>query len=183
MVVCAHIDAKDGTPGALDNAAGVVGLLLLGELLANYQGELGVELVAINGEDYYSNPGEQRYLADNQGRFDDIVVGVNIDGVGYVEGKTAYSLYECPAAMAALVHQAFAARDAFVEGEPWVQGDHALFLMNQRPAVAITSEQIMELLAEIPHTPKDRPELVDCAKLAETAVALYTLLGMLDDLR
>ena len=34
-VLCAHIDSKLNTPGALDNAAGVVTLLLLAELLAD----------------------------------------------------------------------------------------------------------------------------------------------------
>ncbi|MBK9392004.1 MAG: M28 family peptidase [Bacteroidetes bacterium] len=32
MVVTAHIDAKKGTPGAIDNATGVIVLLLLSEL-------------------------------------------------------------------------------------------------------------------------------------------------------
>ena len=36
IVITAHIDAKKGTPGAIDNATGVVVLLLLGELLNNY---------------------------------------------------------------------------------------------------------------------------------------------------
>ena len=67
-VVCfAHIDSKRSTPGALDNASGVTILLLLAELLKNYDGALGIELVALNGEDYYSNPGEMLYLSSNEG--------------------------------------------------------------------------------------------------------------------
>lgn len=55
VVICAHIDthnSKDGTPGALDNASGVVVLLMLAELLENYNGHLGIEIVALNGEEY-----------------------------------------------------------------------------------------------------------------------------------
>jgi Zn-dependent M28 family amino/carboxypeptidase len=48
-----------GTPGANDNASDVVVLLILAELLANDAGSLGLELVAMNGKNYYSNPGEQ----------------------------------------------------------------------------------------------------------------------------
>ena len=55
VVIFAHIDTKDDTPGALDNASGIVILLLLAELISNYSGSPGVELVALNGEDYYSN--------------------------------------------------------------------------------------------------------------------------------
>ena len=67
------------------------------------------------------------------------------------------------------------AHDGLVEGEPWYQGDHGLFLMNQRPALALTSEQLAELMAEITHTPKDRPEIIDCSKLVAVALALRDL--------
>lgn len=62
VVLFAHIDTKYGTPGALDNGTGIVTLLLVAELLRNYTGNKCIELVALNGEDYYSNPGEQLYL-------------------------------------------------------------------------------------------------------------------------
>ena len=96
MVVCAHIDAKQGTPGALDNATGVVVLLLLAELLQDYSGKLGLEIVALNGEDYYSAPGEILFLRENAGKFGEIVLAINMDGAGYNQGNTAYSLYDCP---------------------------------------------------------------------------------------
>lgn len=89
MVIFAHIDAKKGTPGALDNATGVVVLLLLAELLADYDGSLSVELVAMNGEDYYSTPGHRRYLKQNEGKFDTIQLGINIDGAAYHKGAIA----------------------------------------------------------------------------------------------
>lgn len=43
IVIFAHIDAKKGTPGALDNAGGVIVLLLLAQLLTDYTGDLSVE--------------------------------------------------------------------------------------------------------------------------------------------
>ena len=55
-------------------------------------------------------------------------------------------------------------------------GDHGFFLMNQIPALAITSELLTELMAEITHTPKDRPEIVELAKLAKVALALRDVL-------
>lgn len=176
IVLFAHIDARMGSPGASDNASGVVVLLLLAELLADYRGSLSIELVAVNGEDYYSNPGEQLYLRANAGRFDEIVLGINVDDVGYYRGKVAYSLYDCPSDIAGWVHQVFSDHPDLVEGEPWYQGDHGLFIMNQVPALAITSEKLTELMAEITHTPKDRPEIVDTGKLAMVAVALRDLL-------
>jgi aminopeptidase YwaD len=182
VVLCAHIDAKIGTPGATDNASGVAVLLLLAELLKDYAGGLGIEVVALNGEDYYSNPGEQQVLALNAGRWDEIVLGVNIDGAGYQQGDTAYSLYECPADLAGMIRSVFAPYQQIVEGAPWIQGDHMLFLVNQRPALALTSERMTQLLAEITHTPKDSPEVVDGTKLADIALALHSLLARLDPL-
>jgi aminopeptidase YwaD len=181
VVFFAHIDAKAGTPGALDNATGVVTLLLLAELLADYSGSLGVEIVAMNGEDHYANPGEMLYL-QSEGKFAEIVLGVNLDGLGYHLGRTAYSLYDCPPAIAALIQKAFCAHADFVQGEPWYQGDHGLFLLKQRPALAITSECALELLSRVIHTPRDKPELVDAAKLVTTATALQTLALDLDRL-
>lgn len=180
VVLFAHVDSRIGSPGATDNATGVVVLLLLAELLADYAGRVGVELVAMNGEDYYSNPGEQLYLAANAGRFDEIALGVNVDGVGYREGRVAYSSYGCPPDLEGWVREALAAYPSLVEGEPWYQGDHGLFLMNQRPALAMTSERQRELMAEIVHSPRDRPEIVDVARLVDVARALHDLLSSLD---
>jgi aminopeptidase YwaD len=76
----------------------------------------------------------------------------------------------------------FSAQTGIVEGEPWYQGDHGLFVMNQIPALAITSESFVELLKEIVHTPKDVPEIVDTSKLVDVALALRDLLMALDQL-
>jgi aminopeptidase YwaD len=180
-VLFAHIDAKSGTPGALDNASGIVVLLLLAELLADYSGELGIEIVALNGEDYYSGVGEQEYLRMNSGRFKEIVLGINLDGAGYHRGKTAYSLYDCPPEIVASIRKVFSANEELVEGEPWYQGDHGLFLMNERPALAITSERFIEILSEIAHTARDRPEIVDTVKLVRIALGFRDLLVVLDE--
>lgn len=176
IVLFAHIDAKLGTPGALDNGTGIVTLLLVAELLKDYTGDKRIEIVALNGEDYYSNPGEQLYLQQNEGKFEEICLGINIDGLGYIEGKTAYSMYECPPSITNAVEKAFVDEEVFLAGEPWFQGDHAIFLMNQRPALALTSERVYELMAEFVHTERDTPDIIDPDKVARAALALYQLL-------
>ena len=165
-----------GTPGAGDNASGTIVLLLLAELLADYAGEMGIELVAMNGEDYFSNPGEKQWLAQNAGGFDEIVLGINVDDVGYVKGRVGYSLYDCPAEIAGTIHDVLASYPGIVKGDPWYQGDHGLFLIHQIPALAFTSELLVELMTEITHTPKDTPEMVNPAKLVAVARALRDLL-------
>ncbi len=180
LVFTAHIDSKIGSPGALDNAVGVVSLLLLAELLKEYAGSIEIELVAINGEDYYSNPGEMQYLQSNTGRLDEIILAVNIDGVAFHKGNCAWSAYDLPAEMASLVGQAFSSQPGIVQGEPWHQGDHMLFVLNQRPAVAVTSEQVWQIVSEIAHTSKDQPELVNPALLVHLAHALKELVALVN---
>ena len=179
IVLFAHIDAKIGTPGALDNGTGIVTLLLLAELLKDYCGDKSIEMVALNGEDYYSNPGEQLYLKHNGEKFQDIHLGINIDGLGYIQGKSAYSTYECPPEIAALIHEVFAKDEIFMTGEPWFQGDHAIFLINGRPALALTSELVYQVMTEFIHTEKDTPEIVEPEKIARTALRLHELITSL----
>jgi aminopeptidase YwaD len=135
----------------------------------------------MNGEDYFSNPGEQRWLNDNAGRFGEIALGLNVDGAGYRDGATAYSLYECAPPLAARLESVLAAQPGFVRGEAWVQGDHSLFVFNGRPALAFTSERAPELVASVIHTPRDTPALVDGAKLEALAQALRAVVLALKD--
>ncbi len=58
ILISAHIDAKKGTPGAIDNATGVIVLMLLAALLKQYSGEKLIEFAAFNDEDYYAIPGQ-----------------------------------------------------------------------------------------------------------------------------
>jgi aminopeptidase YwaD len=175
VVVVAHIDAKIDSPGAIDNGTGVIVLLLLAELLEDYSGTLGIEIVAFNGEDYYAAPGQIQYFAMNSGELSNMVLGINIDAAGFVEGKTAYSLYGPPPEVADAIHRAFASQEGMVEGEPWYQSDHSIFIQNQIPALAITSARFDYLTAEITHTPKDNPEIVDPVKLGYIALALKNI--------
>ncbi len=180
IVFTAHIDSKINTPGALDNATGVAILLLTAELLVDWRGRDRLEFVAINGEDYYAAPGEVHYLEQNKGSLEEILLNINMDGVGFRKGKTAYSFYESPDEIKKQVRKTFTAHNSLVEGDVWYSGDHMIFALNSVPALALTSERGMEGLAQISHTPKDKPALVDTAKLIEVAYALRHLIIDLD---
>jgi aminopeptidase YwaD len=177
LVFCAHVDAKNNTPGALDNATGVIVLLLMAELLHDYAGETTVELLVFNGEDFYSAPGEVLYVAQNADRFDEVVVAINIDGAGYAKGDTAFSFYGCSPDIEAALRRAFAAQPGMVEGPEWYQSDHSVFLQQGRPAVAVTSAALMdELMVHITHTPADHPGIIDPTKVVDIAEALVAFI-------
>ena len=172
IAISAHIDAYWSTPGALDDASGTVVLLLLAQMLQDYEGKLGVEIVTFNGEDYYSAGGEMDYLRRYGQDFAKMVVAINVDDVGYRQGKTAYSFYECPDEIKQKAHNVFGDYDGIMAREPWYQGDHMIFVQNGRPAIAFTAEKITDLMATVTHTPRDTPEIVECGKLVEIARAL-----------
>lgn len=175
IVVCAHIDAKEDSPGASDNAAGTVVLLLLAEILKGYDGAAGLETVALNGEDNYTAGGQMDYLRRYGKELDRIIVVINVDDIGYVKGKSAYSLYECPDAVRKAAEKAFGTHDGIAKGGQWYQGDHMVFVQKGRPAIAFTAEKMRELMRKYTHTPADTPEIVDCRKLVEVAEAIGDL--------
>ncbi|MBN2045710.1 MAG: M28 family peptidase [Anaerolineales bacterium] len=180
VVLCAHIDAKDNTPGALDNGTGVVTLALLAELLADYSGPLGVELLAFNGEDHYSAQGQKEYLKSRLTEFSQIALAINTDVAGYVQGNSAFSLYGVSDQISSLVREVMGQFASFQEGEQWYQSDHSVFIQNGCPAVAITSDQFMRLSTEVTHTPADDLDLVDYGLLVDVALALEQVVRRLN---
>ena len=177
VVLTAHVDSKPGTPGALDNAAGVVTLLLLARELAGQLDDgalasVGVEVAVLNGEDCYSAPGEQAYLAEYGDSLADIVLAVNIDGAGYRVGATAYSLYGTDEPLERTVRQALAAHPRLVEGPAWYSSDHMVFAQRGVPALALTTDQLQTVLNEVGHSPHDTPAQVDVTLLVDQARAL-----------
>jgi aminopeptidase YwaD len=174
IVITAHIDAKKGTPGAIDNASGVVILLLLADLLKDHDGNKLIEIVALNGEDYYAVPGQMLYIKHNQDRFDEILLNINMDGAGYKEGKSAFSFYGLPQEMEKEIREVISHFDGITVGSEWVQGDHSIFIQHGCPAVAVSSQWFTDHIdnQDITHTPKDNIDIVDYLKLVEIAQAL-----------
>jgi aminopeptidase YwaD len=172
IVFTAHIDAYQDSPGATDNASGCVVLLLLGELLSGYHGPYKIEIAALNGEDHYSVGGQMDYLKRYGETFPNILVVVNIDDVGYRQGKSSYSFYECPESLSQTARDAFLMYPGLTAGDPWYSGDHMIFVQNNVPAIAFTSEWMPELMKTVTHTTSDTPDLIDCGKLVELAKAL-----------
>lgn len=172
LTIAAHIDTKPGTPGAVDNGASVAALVSIAHLLGSHEPPVGVELLAVNGEDHFAAPGERAWLAANEGALDDVQLFINLDGVAYRHGRTAYSFYNVEEGRAASLRSLFSAFDQLVEGPPWFQSDHAIFATQGRPALAMTTEFVDEMLAELFHAPSDTPDQVEPARIREAASAL-----------
>jgi aminopeptidase YwaD len=171
IVVSAHIDSRKGSPGALDNATGVATLLGLAELLGRRLPWTGptVELVPFNGEDNYANPGEMLWVAENEGRFGDIVLGINVDDSGQVGAENNVSYYNCPPEIERAVRGSAEGHPRLAEGPQWVQGDHSIYVMNGVPAIAIASSEMRAFMREYAHTERDTIDLADPGLVADAA--------------
>ena len=175
IAISAHIDAKINTPGAIDNATGVIVLLLLAEKFKDYQGDMMIELLPFNGEDYYAASGQMIYLEQNQGRFEEILININIDGAGFHEGPSSFSPFNLGERTQQSLDEVLTSMEDIDEGGPWYQGDHSIFLQQGVPAIAVSSKWFLENIdsQEITHTPKDHPAIVNCDKLVDITEALH----------
>ena len=175
IVVTAHIDAYESSPGASDNGSGTVVLLLLAEMLSPYRGVHCVEIAAFNGEDHYSAGGEMDYLNRFGNEIDRIKLVINIDDVGFKKGDASYSLYECPPQLEQNINAVLTSREGLVPGMQWFAGDHMIFVQQQIPALAITAENIEELMRTVTHTSLDTPDIIDSRKLVYLSKSLCEL--------
>ena len=175
LVLCAHFDTKPGTPGALDNAAGVAAVLALAEQLAARPPDTNVEIVAFNGEDHYAAPGEMAYIAACGSDFGRIALLINVDGVGLRGQPATVAFFNCPAEWADQARALIARQDSIEESEPWPEGDHSVFAMQGVACLAVTSGAIHTLIDDVIHTPADTLDLVDTARIAETVEFLGDL--------
>ncbi|MBN1602212.1 MAG: M28 family peptidase [Chitinispirillaceae bacterium] len=178
IVITAHIDAKKGTPGAIDNGTGVTVLLLLAELLSDYTGKYSLELVALNGEDYYAVPGQMDFIRKNDGQFGDIALNINIDGQGYFNGKTAFSFNGLSGDFKTVFDEILESSEDAESGPWWPQGDHSIFVQYGVPAVAVSSSWFLSNMENqtITHTEADNLSIVDFRKVLKTAELLSLII-------
>ena len=174
ITISAHIDAKLGTPGAIDNGTGVVILMLLAELFKDYREGPVLELLPFNGEDYYAASGQMLFMDQNRGHFDEIMININIDGAGYHIGPSAFSPLNLPEPLLSNLKEILGSTEDLIEGAPWYQGDHSIFLQGGVPAIAVSSAWFVDHVdsQQITHTPADHPDIVNHDRVVEIAGAI-----------
>lgn len=177
FILCAHIDTKKNTPGALDNAAGVAVLLALAERLQHYNGARDLEIVPFNGEDYYAVSGQMLYIKQNDNRFEDVDMVINIDAAGYKDSNTAVSFYNLTEDNTRKLLETASEYPSIVQGEAWYEGDHSIFLQQGVPCMAVTSSNLHEGVMYLSHTPEDTLDKVNQALLEDLVEYLFRLVG------
>ncbi len=177
IVICAHMDTKPNTPGAIDNGSGVAVLLTLAHLLRETRSmDLGIELICFNGEDYYSTPGQIAYLEDQSQYFDEIRLVINVDGVGVKGARNSIAFFDCSDQFVHEVNQRKAKYQKFTQVDPWPQGDHSIFLPHGVSCVALSSEGIWELVGPVIHTPQDTLDKLDIGNIADAVLFIREII-------
>lgn len=171
------MDTKYGTPGALDNGAGLTVLMKLSERMNDVQAD--VEFVPFNTEEYYGADGELLYLEKMKENNENTDFLINIDSVGHIGSKPALSFYNISDDMKEKIMKCGV--DA-VEGEQWYAGDHVPFVFMGIPCLAVTSSDLFSGGMEHMHTPLDTVNDVDVSVLEETVQLIHEALRVLYNL-
>jgi len=167
IVICAHMDSKYNTLGALDNAVGIAVLLEAARKLNS--SIFDIDIVPFNGEEYYEASGEVEYLKfidDNQ---DKIFFVVNIDSPCHVGSEIAVSLYNLKADTKKLINCLMGERQNVVYGPEWYAGDHAAFAFRGIPCIVLSSSDLFDGALNATHTMKDNIQTVDLSLIEYAA--------------
>lgn len=176
IIVCAHMDSKYGTPGAIDNAAGVEVLLQILDNLKEYNGPYDIDFVPFNGEEYYGVSGQLEYLKHIERERSDIKLVINIDSPGHAASKTSLSTYNFTESKQTWLDTKISNNDCIEGGSPWYAGDHVMFAYQGVPCIAVTSSNLFETVLDLTHTSKDTIDNVDPEILKKTAYFLTELI-------
>ena len=180
IVICAHMDSKNNTLGALDNASGIVTLLKLAESLQLEKYD--VDVVPFNSEEYFGANGELLYLEEIKKNQDNIKLLINIDSVGHVGSKVAVSLYNISEEWTLRITEIINKRNSTQMGQAWYAGDHVPFVFQGISCIAISSSDMWEGGLDQTHTMEDTTQNVDEKLLADAELFIRELLTEIESI-
>ena len=91
VVLLAHFDTMANTPGASDNGTGVAVLLTLAVVLAQRDLVIGLEWIAVNGEEN-GGLGDAEYMRQMEDELEYALAVVNVDGAGQCLGANSITV-------------------------------------------------------------------------------------------
>ena len=163
IIICAHMDTKYNTQGALDNAVGVA--VLIGGAARLAGSDCDIDIVPFNGEEYYEASGEVEYLKYISSGQNEVSLVINIDSPCHAGSKIAVSLYNFDDPAKEVVDHLMQTQNEVVYGPEWYAGDHAAFAFRGIPCMVLTSSDLFEGGLDNTHTMQDTPETVDLSQI------------------
>lgn len=169
IIVCAHMDSKYGTLGALDNASGVAIMLEMMKSLRDYNGIYDIHFIPFNGEEYFEVKGELEYLNYMKEDLDSIKLVINIDSPCHKNSQTAISTYNFTNELSKKLNNEITKSKNIVRGKEWYSGDHTMFAFKKIPCIAVTSSDLFESALDITHTEMDTIDQIDFNLIKDTS--------------
>jgi len=166
IVLCAHMDSKYNTDGALDNASGVATMLYAAKDIVTEK--YNIDIVPFNSEEYYEPQGELIYLKELEKSEKEVSLLINIDTVAHVGSKVAVATFNFNEKEQQELDNIMKRCKNIVSGQPWYAGDHAIFAFGGTKCILISASDLFEECLSYTHCPKDTIDLVD-EKLIEDA--------------
>jgi aminopeptidase YwaD len=166
IVICAHMDSKYNTDGALDNASGVTTILYAAKGIETDR--YNIDIVPFNSEEYYDPQGELIYLEEIRKSEKEVSLMINIDTVAHVGSKVAIASFNFNEKEKLELNDIMNSCTDVVIGKPWYAGDHAVFAYGGTKCILISASDLFEGCLSYTHCPKDTIDLIDI-KLIENA--------------
>jgi aminopeptidase YwaD len=176
IVLLAHFDTVNSTPGAVDNGSGVAVLLALAESLSRKDLSASLEWILVNGEEN-GGLGDAAYLREREDTLNQILAVINLDGVGQRVGANTVTVMGASQSLQDQVRNVHRRYSGVVWADPWYESDHGAFLWRGVPCIPCTSVGV----ANIGHLPADTLEWISTAKLGEVAALVTEVIQVLQD--
>lgn len=171
IAICAHMDSKNFSPAALDNASGLLTLLKVAEKLECK--DYDIDIIPFNTEEYFQPDGELLYLEQLQAEKKSLSLFINIDSVGHTGSKVAVSLYNFEEDHEKAVKSLLKNNKNVEIGDCWYAGDHTALAFSGTKCIAIASSDMFTGGLNNTHTPSDTINTVDVS-LIEDAISFTT---------
>jgi aminopeptidase YwaD len=176
IMLLAHFDTMHDTPGAIDNGSGVAVLLALAESLARSDPLIGLEWLAVNGEET-GGLGDAEYLHRRESELEHLLTVINVDGVGQQLGANSITMLGASRPFEDQVRKVHQRYPGVVWVDPWYESDHSAFFWRGVPCIALSSVGV----ANVGHLPADTATWISPAKLDEIVSLITDVVESLRD--
>lgn len=175
VIISAHYDSHDITPGAFDNAAGTAVVLECARLMRNISSKCTVRFVVFSAEEI-GLQGSKAYVAQHAAELSSIRFLLNADGLGAVP-STHFMHVPFRGDLAAYIEGAYRSYNLPVETESVValNWDHAPFALEGVPVASITARWPVGSMLHYGHTAADTVDKINHDELRSAATCAAAL--------
>ncbi|MHA2127343.1 MAG: M28 family peptidase [Promethearchaeota archaeon] len=173
IILIAHLDTQFFSPGAHDDASGVLCLLEIMRLLKENDSSLPIKFVITTGHEH-TGDGEKLFIDKVNDAGIILKYFFNIDGIGHKRIEDQISFYNMEEQLKTKILNLQEDYE-IIEGSQWFQGLHAVFAQTGTTCLALSSQSL-----GIHHTPKDRFDLLSLSKIKNRAEFIYKILKIIE---